>query len=342
MPAPASATMAQDLAPLQLKMLLQMRPTVAALESVGVRPAPAPDGGLRTWVEQQRRLYRVAAPLLLENSELCKERARPLPGLTVKNKHSYSRDYVASASFILGLGERLRVMDVLPGSGAEQSGVRPGDIVTAVNGEPLPLGIYAEQSALAMLDIAMATNMLTFDVVRENTRLTLQTPLSQGCALSIELGNADDVNSYTDGHRVLITQGMLKFVRSDEELAYVLAKEIAHAALTRNPRPRMAALIDRLRLPGPPPSLPAADRPAPYTPVLDATADKLSLYMLARAGYDYAGALDFWQTLAARYPAGLLSGHTALHPSTAYRVSVMTRVIEHIQDKQRLRRRLIP
>lgn len=328
--------------PLRLKMQSQLRPLLAVAENVDAPPTPAPDARLRTWVEQERRLYRVAAPLLLNNAELCKHHAGPLPGFTIKNKFSYSPALVAAAGATLGLGERLRVMLVLPGSGAEKNGVHAGDIITAVNDEPVQAGAYAEQKALAMLDVAMSTNSLKLKVLRDETPLVHQVPLARGCAFRIELGNSGDVNSYSDSHRVLITQGMLDFVRSDEELAYVLAKEIAHAAINRRPRPRMAALIDRLRLPDLPHALPAADRPEPYTPVLDATADKLSLYMLARAGYDYAGALDFWQKLAAQYPAELSSSHTALHPSTSYRVSVMSRVIEHIRDKKRMRRPLVP
>jgi predicted Zn-dependent protease len=87
---------------------------------------------------------------------------------------------------------------------------------------------------------------------------------------------------------------------------------------------------------------PAAADIRPYTPVLDATADRLSLYMLARAGYGIDNALRFWKRLASQYPATVQDSHTALHPASAYRFSVMTQVTQNIKAKQKHRRPLMP
>jgi predicted Zn-dependent protease len=132
---------------------------------------------------------------------------------------------------------------------------------------------------------------------------------------------------------VMVTRGMLDAVRSDEELAYVLAKEIAQAALTRTAVPGMRQMMDRLALVTPPSSgrLPSI---APYVPVTDATADKLALYMLMRSGVAIDGAPAFWQRLASAHPATIANGHTALHPSTSYRVSVIRAVTASIKQRQ--------
>src|SRR5690242_8029444 len=41
----------------------------------------------------QDRLYKVAAPLLIQNAELCKGQARNLLGFTAKNRWSYPGEY---------------------------------------------------------------------------------------------------------------------------------------------------------------------------------------------------------------------------------------------------------
>ena len=41
--------------------------------------------------------------------------------------------------------------------------------------------------------------------------------------------NLDAINAWTDGDTVWVTRGMMRFVKSDDELATVLAHEIAHA-----------------------------------------------------------------------------------------------------------------
>ncbi|HEV2611760.1 MAG TPA: M48 family metallopeptidase [Noviherbaspirillum sp.] len=307
-------------------------------------PSPEKAALLSGWVDQQSRLYRVAAPLLIENTALCKRQARNLLGLTAKTRYSYGKGFVAEAQSALGLNERLKVMDVLPGSGAERSGIRKGDVLLAVDGKPLSQGPNAERDGAVLVNAAMrGRSSVTLNVERNGEQLSIATPLTNACAFGIELGDSDLVNSYADGFRVMINRGMLNFVRTDEELAYVLSKEIAHNTLTRSDRPRMSSTINKLRVlredRSAPASMPALQ---PYSPVLDATADKLSLYMLTRAGYGTAGTIDFWKRLAAGHPATMPNSYTALHPSTAYRVSVMNQTLEAIKWKRHRKQAMVP
>ncbi|GAB3549886.1 hypothetical protein GCM10027343_32250 [Noviherbaspirillum agri] len=299
---------------------------------------------LRAWVAQQDRLYRVAAPLLVKNTELCPAHARNLLGFTAKTKYSYSDDFVDAAEEVLGLDDRLKVMSVLPGSGAAQAGLQPGDILLVAGIEPLPEGQDAERNAAALIaSEVQGSTQLKLTVLRNDERLVLDVPLTPACAMVVDLGNTDSVSSYADGHRLMITRGMLAFARSDEELAYALAREIAHNVLTTSPRADMGAVIDDLR------TLDAASTPpplaadiTPFTPVLDATADKIALYLLVRAGYDIADVSAFWKRLATEHSAEAPNSHTALHPSTAYRLSVITQVARTIGMKRKHGLPLLP
>lgn len=322
-------------------------PSTDAVTEKAPAPPATPDRitALQTWVDQQNRLYRVAGPLLIKNADLCNRHARNLLGLTAKTKYSYSNDFADSAHAALGLGDRLRIMNVLPGSGAAQAGIRKGDVLLAIEADRIPAGPNAEREGARIANLAMrGRSSVNLTVLRDGKRSTANMSLTRACAFGIELGNADYVNSYADGHRVLITRGMLDFTASDEELAYVLAKEIAHNVLTQAPRPDMGAVIDRLSILKPGTSVPSgrAFEIKPYSPVLDATADKLSLYLLARAGYSIDNAVGFWKRLAARYPADVRYSHTALHPSTAYRFSVMTEITKAIKTKQDRKLPLVP
>ncbi|MGH8854338.1 MAG: peptidase M48, partial [Telluria sp.] len=79
----------------------------------------------------QERLYKVAAPLLIDNAELCTRHARNLLGFTAKNRYAYPGSYNAAAHAVLGMGERLQVSNVLVGSGAAKAGLRQGDELVA-------------------------------------------------------------------------------------------------------------------------------------------------------------------------------------------------------------------
>lgn len=319
-------------------------PAEANSEHAALPPMTDRIAMLQTWVDQQNRLYRIAAPLLIKNTELCPRHARHLVGLTAKTRYAYTKDFAAIARLSLGLGERLRVMNVLPGSGASEAGVRKGDVLLSVENKTLPQGPNADRDGSLLVSTEMRGRIsLNLSAMRDGKRIKLHIPLTRACAFGIELGNGDHVNSYADGHRVMVTRGMLDFTQSDEEIAYVLAKEIAHNVLSPSARADMGTAIDSLRFAGPDTTdLSAIGEIDPYSPVLDATADKLSLYMLARAGYDIENALAFWKRLASRYPADVRHSHTELHPSTKYRFSVMNEITKVIKMKQKKKLPLVP
>lgn len=303
---------------------------------------------LRTLISHQDRLYRVAAPLLVNNPDLCKGNARDLLGFTAKNKYSYSSDLLPAAQALFGMDDRLQIMGVLAGSGAARAGIRRGDKLIDAEGRPLPEGPNAEREAAAILGPLIAARpSIKLTVLRNNANTVVTVPLTRACAYSIELGNVDTVNAYDDGRRVLITRGMMNFVRSDEELAYVLAKEMAHNSLGHAGKQNMSAtigsIIDNLTRVRPDVTTLAGTsgvRPMPQE--LDAAADTLSLYMLARAGYSIDRARAFWERLANQYPVTVLNSYTAIHPSTAFRLSVMEKIVADVKAKQAGKKPLSP
>ncbi len=287
----------------------------------------------------QDRLYDVAAPLLVNNAVLCRNNARNLLGFTAKTKFSYTAELIEAAT-ALGLTDQLQVTGVLTGGGAAKVGLQRGDLLVAIQDKPVPIGADAErQTALMLGPLVNSRSSIKITIARNGGNQTLNVPLTRACAFGIELGNTDNVISYADGRRVLISAGMIKFVRSDDELAYVIAKEMAHNTLTHPARQRLTAtlsgVIDNLiRLRPDAAPLSGAAGVKPYPKQLDASADQLSLYMVARAGYKVDDASAFWQSLANQYPANVLNGYTAIHPATTYRIAAIEQTVSAILAKQ--------
>jgi len=80
----------------------------------------------------------------------------------------------------------------------------------------------------------------------------------------------------------------------------------------------------------------------PYGQDMDAAADTMALYMLARAGYSIDNVPQFWQRLAAQYPQSVPNGYTALHPSTTYRLAMIGKVSQIIKAKKAANKPLLP
>jgi hypothetical protein len=303
---------------------------------------------LSQMVALQDRLYRIAGPLLINNADLCRTQARNLLGFTAKNKYSYTGEFVDAAQAVLNYGDRLEVASVLAGSGAARVGLRKGDGLVAAEGKSLPTGANAETQAAAILGpLASGSKVLNLTVSRGGANQALKVPVTRACAFKIDIGNSDNVNSYADGQRVMITRGMVNFAQSDEAIAYVLAKDIAHNVLGHAATTKQAytigSIIDNLVAVRPDLSMligSAGVKPVPQD--LDAAADTLSLYMVARAGYSVDNARAFWQRLATQYPATVLNGYTATHPAVSYRLGVIDKTVVEIRGKQAAKKPLVP
>jgi len=296
----------------------------------------------------QDRLYRVAAPLLINNAELCKAQARNLLGFTAKNRYSYPGEFNEAAHAAFGMGERLQVTGVLAGSGAAKVGLRVGDGLVAAAGKTLPTGPNALASAGAVFGPIIASkSTLPLSIDRAGETRDLNVPVTRACAFAIELGNADSINAYADGSRIMVTRGLIAFTRNDNELALVVAKTMAHnmlghAAMQRNAG-TIGSIIDSLVSVRPDTSMLIGSGGIKAMPAdLDAAADRLSLYLLARAGYDIDGAANFWKRLHGTYPPTVLNGYVANHPATNARVAAIDKAADEIKGKRAGKKALLP
>lgn len=335
----------------------QSPPSAPALPGMPPRAAEAPAlpaqvnaeaETLTRMANLQDRLYKVAAPLLIQNADLCKNQTRNLLGFTLKNRWSYPGDYNEAAHLAFGMDDRLQVTGVLAGSGAARAGLQNGDVLTAVGGKPAPTGKSALSQISRLFGQTVANSAsLPLTIERRGDERTLTIPVTRACAFPIELGNADNVNAYADGTRVLVTRGMINFTHDDDELAYVLATTMAHNILGHPAAQRnnatLASVIDNLTGIIPDTSLLIGSGGIKaMTPEMDASAARLGIYLAARGGYDTSGAAAFWKRLAETYPPGVLNGYNANHPALAPRLAAIDKAQAEIKAKRAAKRPLTP
>jgi hypothetical protein len=354
-PAALGISLALLLSACATKGPIQPPPVTARPQPPAEEPAPVLTPRLAAAAESltrlaalQDRLYRVAAPLLINNAELCKAQARNLLGFTAKNRYSYPGELNQAAHVAFGMGERLQVTGVLAGSGAARAGLQRGDSLISAGGKALPTGPNASTLAGAVFGpLVSAKANLAMNIERDGDNRQLTIPVTRACGFGVELGNSDNVNSYADGQRVMVTRGMMQFAQTNDELAYLMAKGMAHnmlghAATQRNAS-TIGSIIDNLVTVRPDTSMLIGSGGIKAMPQeLDAAADSLSLYLLVRAGYKIDGAAPFWKRLAATHPASVLNGYVANHPATGARIAAIERSMAEIKSKQGSKRPLLP
>ncbi|MDR1311021.1 MAG: M48 family metalloprotease [Burkholderiaceae bacterium] len=299
----------------------------------------APTTSLQQIMDMEARLDRVAGALQMANTPFCRRHERNLLGFNAQNKYSYATVPTLVAESY-GLNDRLVVTGVISGGGAEKAGLRKGDTLVSIEGKPVPRGRDARAETVKMLSPLVAKGKpLLIQVERERRHFDLKIPLTLSCGFQVELGHTDGINSYSDGQRILVTQGMLNFTRDDNELAYVISKEMAHNILNHAERMKIKAttkkMIDGL-IKGLYRTAPRL--PAPVSRQFDVDADTLGLAMALRAGYDIDAATGFWTRLD-QFSAQGGTAYTTDHPAIQERLKQMPTTISRIKSTEEKRRK---
>jgi len=115
-------------------------------------------------------------------------------------------------------------------------------------------------------------------------------------ALPVVYIDAPIVNAFNTGTNIVIFAGIINITKTDDELALVLAHELAHSVLQHQD-------LGQLQYTDP--------------TVLEANADSLGGFYIMRAGYDICKARQLWVTLIES--DGDYLGQN--HPSISYRIN---------------------
>jgi predicted Zn-dependent protease len=141
------------------------------------------------------------------------------------------------------------------------------------------------------------------------------------------------------GGKVYFYTGMLDFIKTDEELATVMAHEIAHA-IARHGAERMstamlaemggavASQALNLKTPGAQRAFAQAYGLAanvgvilPYSRTQESEADRIGLILMAKAGYDPRAAIGFWQRMSRSSRGSSVPVFLSTHPTDAQRIA---------------------
>lgn len=305
---------------------------------------------LQTQMQRQARLTRIAYPILENAALLCKDKTRLTIGALYVNTYSFSPELRAIAAEELKLTDELTVMQVPPGSPGEIAGLRERDVLLALNSQPVPRGEFATKAFFEITQTELKAGVpVNLTVRRGEAERTLVLNPDLICDYPVIVGPGDEVNAYADGAKVVIQKGLMRFAESDEEIALVVAHELAHNAMThvqsQTTNYWIGSVVDILAaaygistggLFG---SL-AANY---YSKDFEAEADYVGLYMLARSGGRVDGAPLFWRRLAAEHPGSISrGGMLASHPTTPERFVAMEATIKEIEAKRAANRPLLP
>lgn len=282
-----------------------MRPclTLLLLATAVLIPTSAPAAAIDDLAQQEARLATIGWRLTSGGARWCPELA-PQPGWILGDPRRFDKRERAAAKLTYGAGgDGPFVAAVAPGSSAERAGLARGTAIAAIDGQPVPTLGDEPTVRIDAVQVMLAARepSAPLSVADEGGR-HYELGASPGCASGFRIEQSGK-QAAANGKLVRLTLRLAASVVADDELAAVVAHELAHNILRH-------------------PAQLAANRSVEAIRGNEIEADRLSVWLLADAGYDPRSAIRFWE----RHKKPLI--RAATHPPRRERIAAIEAEIE--------------
>lgn len=278
-------------------------------------------------------------------------------GLTFANENVMGLKIAKFFPSKINLGSQVSIINIVKNSPADKAGLALGDIILEVEGYTFPEGKNAlkkiskhfkdiEEKKIKKIKIDRNGEILTFDI--NQTKI---------CNYPIIFTQDKIVNAYADGKSIIMTQGMVDYAKDDNEIAMVIAHELAH-----NDRGHLDAMKKNTLIMG---SIgfvldlmtiyysggtaggdaqntemwSKIGRNA-YSVEFEKDADYGGVYYAYRAGYDISQVKNFWERIGSENPKQIAISST--HPATSERYLQIDKTVKEINKKKNDGLALVP
>lgn len=308
---------------------------LASMAAPVLAAAPAAQSPYAALASTEARVAAIGFRLTTANAAWCPVRQSQF-GWIWGDPRLYAADRRAEALTAYGADDQVHafIAALAPNSPAASAGMKVGTSVTVIADAPVPDGTGDHPFArITAIEGSMAARPL-------DTAITLHvgaghivnlTPVT-GCASDFRVEVDEKPAAVADGRMVLVNQGLADFATDDEELAAAIAHELAHNILRHRARLDAAGVDRGIGK--------QFGRNARLFRQTEVEADRLSVWLLAGAGYDPAAAARFWSRFGQRKGRPLLQAST--HPNWRDRVATLEAEASAIASLRRASRPLHP
>lgn len=184
-----------------------------------------------TLIKRQKRLYDVSYPLLAAASSMNIDDMRFVTGFMLCTKDAYPKDYQDVAKRYFNLSDNPVIYYVHPKFPAAKAGIKPGDRLVNYNGNILTGKSFKEIKNILQENQSSKNKQIVVVVEREGQIIEFKMEGEACCKYFMGVVQDDQINALSDGKNILINTGLIRAVENDDELAFVVAHEIAHNVL---------------------------------------------------------------------------------------------------------------
>lgn len=294
----------------------------------------------RFFIGQHLRVQIVGTRLLRALPPGAQKGSAPFLGLLTEE----ATDILAEA-FDVPKREGVLVLAVIPDGPADRAGLRAGDYLEEIG--PQVLASPGDLERLRELDLVGPTRVVVRrgDAVVETSVDVERLPWD----VEFKVVENDAVDAFATPETITFTTGMLRFLRSDDELAIVIGHELAHIT-RRHTLGRVALMVPPLVL-GVIASIIAPGSQRLVSSVaervvanilrvavsevdrdIEREADIYGLIYAHTAGFDPRAGGEVWERFAVELPGSMTASLFAVHPPSSERLLRVQKITQSLLD----------
>jgi len=277
----------------------------------------------RDQASPEDRLWHIVFPLSVAAAETCVSKREDTYGFFLKEELPAQAGEAQPATNVV-----VRFVHAqLP---AGKAGMAIGDAITTINGDPVRSAQVETVSSQIQRLTRARIQPLTLGLRRGTFDRDVHLWSVPSCRMTVKLITSPIINAFSDGSNIVLTTGLLGFVRSPDQLAWVIAHEVGHHVLEHAENARLQLLLNRFL------GSTVGEKPTVTRQIdLERQADIFAADLVTRAGFDLREGrrlLGWLQVLQAPPTEDNLSRS---HPTNEERLEALDRIIRELDEKKK-------
>ena len=299
------------------------------------------------FIDQMSLVKSIGFKINSSNADIC-NKVDYNSGITYANENVFGNKIVKYFPSKLNLGSRVSIIDIVDESPADKAGLLVGDVILELDNYKLPEGKTALRQISKHFSKLERKEIKEIKIERNGEIKNFSFARKKICDFPIIFTQDTIVNAYANGKAIIMTQGMVDYAKDENEIALVIAHELAH-----NDRGHLEAkkknmlvmgsigfVLDLLTIYYSGGTAGSGENTEMWTKIgaeaysveFEKDADYGGTYYAYRAGYDISNVKNFWERIGSENPQQIAISST--HPATAERYLQIEKTVDEINKKK--------
>jgi len=281
-----------------------------------------------------RKLHDIAWPIMISNLDSCQNSKINAFGLMIAHLEGIPSFlapsfYAASPinSLINSKADLPMIVSVAKDSPADRAKIMEGDLVMSINNI-----IVSYKNYKRLLDDAAIKGSLKIRIKRLEEEIIYELDSELICGYPVQAMISPIPNAYADGSKIYITIATLDFVKDDQEIAFLIAHELAHNIYHFKGEALYESQGNPLAIEEKPSLQKITDLLIFQTEEKETEADLYGVEFAIKAGIAQDKVANYFRRLTIYMPQLMKDSFFRMHPGNAKRVADIERKLKELKS----------